>query len=154
MKHIILISCLTFLINLIGCDKLPQNGDLDGMWQVTEISYNSQNGQYDSIVNKKAEQIYWLFQLDLMAIRSKVEGQDNLSDNIRARFKHTGNTLDIYEIYYHEWGITDSLITNPNTTEYVRYGIKGNKAHFKIEKLDADHMRLQSDYAIISFRKF
>lgn len=149
-----LIFCVAAISAFMACDKISENGNLDGQWQVMEIRYQTETGGYDSVVDKKSEQIYWMFQLDLMGIRAKVPGQFELSDNYRSRFSHVGNRLNVFDIYYHEWNVKDSLVTDEASTIFYPYGIRGNKVSFEVEQLTHDKMRLRSDYAILSFRKF
>ena len=47
-----------------SCDKMTNNGNLDGMWQLISVSYNKTGGE-DSIVNVKNERVYMNFQQKL-----------------------------------------------------------------------------------------
>ena len=50
-KHIAyIISAAVILFSVVSCDKLPENGKLDGMWQIMSINY-AHGSEYDSLVD-------------------------------------------------------------------------------------------------------
>ena len=156
-KLISLISLSATLLTaslLSSCDKMPENGKLDGMWQLLEVDYKK-TGSADSIVNTKDKQIYWAVQFKLISIRNApytpiVEG---LTEETMARFRHQGDSILIDEIYLHRRS-EDVLVSSEETTLFRTFGIDGNKARFKIEKLSDDQLYLSSGYARLAFRKF
>ena len=154
IKHNLYIPLLFLILSLgfSNCDKLPKNGELDGMWQLMEIQYNN-NGSYDSIVNQKEKQIYLSIQLDLFAFKSYKTFYPPLTEETIGRFNHTNNKLKLYDFYKH-YDDKDVSIDNVNTTILRPLGIDGNKADFTIEDLDSEKMILYSTYARIILRKF
>lgn len=144
MKKILYLMLLT--IALAACDKLPENGDLDGQWQLTELHERhhtgpEDNGQYDV----REQRIYWNFQLRMLQIQTTV-GQYN------AYFSHLDNRLVIPEIYRKEQN-NDIPLTDPTTTELAYTGIRGNTANFKVNKLGKRQMILTSETDSLVFRK-
>lgn len=144
MKKILYLMSLA--IALAACDKLPENGDLDGQWQLTELHERhhaapEDDGQYDV----REQRIYWNFQLRMLQIQTTV-GQYN------AYFSHRDNRLVIPEIYRKEQN-NDIPLTDPATTELAYTGIRGNTANFKVNKLGKRQMILTSETDSLVFRK-
>lgn len=154
MKKIIPICILAMTI-IVSCGKLPENGDLDGMWQLMEMSEKASEGEHEYInpINKKDEAIYWSFQLKMMMIHCPKTQHNGRTYYTSGRFIHTGKTLDITEMYVHFFD-RDSLIDDANTTLLEPVGVHGNKTTYRIEQLNDHRMILQSDYNRLVFRKF
>ena len=51
---------------LIACDKVPMNGNLDGMWQLMAIQYNTTG----SVSDVKISRLYYSFQLHLVELNN------------------------------------------------------------------------------------
>lgn len=152
MKHTILILLSIFCL-LCSCDKTPANGDLDGMWQLMEASEADGNGGYANAVSRKADGIYWKFQLQLLMIHSQFEPLNGHTFDTAARFCRHDNKLDITATYVH-FGDRDSLLTDPACTELIPLGIHGNSASYTIEKINGKEMVLSSGHNRLVFRKF
>jgi hypothetical protein len=53
--------CIYLLLSTVfSCDKLPMNGDLDGMWQLMSVEMD---GEVSDVKSRKR---YWSFQLHLV----------------------------------------------------------------------------------------
>ena len=131
---------------MTACDKLPENGDLDGQWQLTEIHDRQENVESDhSRCNVREQRIYWNFQLRMLQICSP-EGQYN------AYFSHREGRLVIPEIYRKEQN-NDIPLADPATTELEYTGIRGNTADFKVNRLGKRQMILTSETDSLVFRK-
>lgn len=143
------LAALWLCVWLSACDKLPENGDLDGYWQVTEVQF-CRDGVYDSIVPMKEEKIFWAVQLKLISITGISNGE---SSETLCRFSHEGGQLWITSMYIHKR--SEDILIDDNTFSALRpTGIDGNQAQFQIEALDGGKMQLKSDFARIIFRKF
>ena len=131
------------------------NGELDGQWQLMEIAYKNEptNTDYDSIINKKDDRIYWNFQLDLMMIRTIGAKMNGFTEMTMARFNHNGNKLDITKTYIH-YRERDSLIDDRNTNCLEPMGIKGNAEKFDVKELNNKRMVLTTSVKSLTFRKF
>ena len=68
-RPLILSLLLSALLPLcVACDKVSDNGDLDGMWQIMSIAYQREQAAastYDSVCATKDYKAYLSFQLDL-----------------------------------------------------------------------------------------
>ena len=148
-----LVLSLTLLLPLgFSCEKNPENGDLDGQWQLMELRAKTDLSKpdYDSIVNKKDERIYWSFQLNLLMIR--YIGVPGMNDFI-ARFDYGHDKLNIAPTYVH-YRERDSLLEDSSTRILEPVGISGNGEKFQIKKLNSKSMILSNSVKQLSFRKF
>lgn len=124
---------------LMSCDKVDDNGDLGGMWQLTEWK-NSADG---SIVATKQDAIFYSVQLDLM----KFSRNNDISNYHLARFSHRGDSLFIGKVYARP---NDNEVS---IAELSKYGVPTLGA-FAIEELSAKKMVLRSTQAVLRFRKY
>jgi len=157
MKKVILnISSLVLFFVLsfstFSCNKISDNGDLDGMWQFMTVSY-AHNGVYDSTINVKDYKSYLSFELSLAKISWINASITDTTKTILCRFAHQGNTLRLYNFYF-DFPASDSLIADPNTMLLSPFGIKGNNATFTIQEESNHTLILQNDFAKIFLRKF
>ncbi len=135
MKH--LISTLIVLISLAACHH-SDNGDLDGMWQLTsrvELPSGEQTAD-------KHSRIYWYVQMDLMKLEDK-----NLDTFHLAHFRHTADSLKIEKVYQSPF---DSIVP---IKKLAHYGVEPD-GKFRIETLDADRLVLRNEKRILTFRKY
>ena len=102
---------------ICSCAKLSDNGKIDGKWHLVELySKNSPSDEtYTEFHQTYDKGIYWMFQMQLLNIRTKTVPENVYSRDIIARFKYMGNKLHITQTYVH-FRDRDSLITDPNTT--------------------------------------
>ncbi len=132
---------------MASCDKLPKNGDLDGMWQLMTIE---RNGTTDDV---KDQQLYLSFQLDLFQLTSVSDNKiyygyfDNLGDRIVFR-----KFSDMVE--EHPDNPDNYPITEENIAIIGKWGYYALEDIFNIEHLTKNDMILRSKYARITYRKF
>lgn len=140
MKKFILTPIL-LLLTLSACDnKRDHNGDLGGMWQLTE--WRSPEG---TTLATKADQIFYSVQLNLIRFRDYDDG--TLGDYYLAYFRHTPDSLVVYRpVNYAK----DSLVS---LHDLARYGVPAN-GRFHIDALNGDMMILSSPSGTINFRKY
>lgn len=130
-----------------ACDKLPKNGDLDGMWQLLTIEHN---GTTDDV---KDSQLYLSFQLDLFQLTTVKNNKiyygyfDHVNDSLIFR-----QFSDMAE--EHPTAPDNYPITQENISIINQWGYYALKDTFKIEHLTKDDMVLRSKYARITYRKF
>ena len=156
MKKLLSIILLVFSITvLFSCDKMTDNGKLDGQWQLMSIKYKNlpTDSTYSRIIPKKEEGIYWRFQLDLLMIHTQYSNLNGYTHKTTARFNDNGKQLDITETYINYFN-KDSLLTDPNTRILSPIGIDGNAEKFNIDKLDKKRMILSTPVKQLVFRKF
>lgn len=140
MKKFILTPIL-LLLTLSACDnKRDHNGDLGGMWQLTE--WRSPDG---TTLATKADQIFYSVQLNLIRFRDYDDG--TWGDYYLAYFRHTPDSLVVYRpVNYAK----DSLVS---LHDLARYGVPANGC-FHIDALNGDMMILSSPSGTINFRKY
>ncbi|MDD4637277.1 MAG: lipocalin-like domain-containing protein [Bacteroidales bacterium] len=119
------------LVMVIACGKNPENGKLDGMWQLTEIE--SANGVS---ISKKSDRIYYSFQLHVVELRRIGY------DEYRGHFDYTGDSLSLH--------MRDYMIKD--TCSF--FGLKTMNDQFAIEVLTGSNMMLRRDNVRLKFRKF
>jgi len=152
MKQTFMLLAATLCL-LLSCGKTPENGALDGMWQLMETSEVQADGTYAAPVSRKADGIYWNFQLQLLMIHSQNDLLNGHTFDTAARFRFTGSKLEITQTYIH-FDNRDSLLTDPATQALEPLGIRGNAAAYDIEQLDGKRMVLVSKDFRLVFRKF
>ena len=130
-----------------ACDKLPKNGDLDGMWQLMTLAHNG------TTYNVKDLQLYLSFQLDLFQLTTVKNNKiyygyfDHINDSLIFR-----QFSDMAE--EHPTDPDNYPITPENISIIKQWGYYSLKDTFKIEHLTKNDMTLRSKYARITYRKF
>jgi hypothetical protein len=110
-----------------SCQKADDNGDLGGWWKLTRI----EEPQNDTIIDKSQEDRFWAIQLRMITTNNGGKG----------RFQHTGDSLFV------------QMIQKPSNGKAVGLYTPENE-RFGVNKLTNKSMILQSDSAILTFRKF
>jgi len=132
MRKILITGLLALLfVIVLACGKNPENGKLDGMWQLTEIE--SANGVS---ISKKSDRIYYSFQLQVVELRRVGYNE------YRGHFNYTGDSLSLN---IHDYMIKDTC---------AFFGLKTMKDHFAIEVLTGSTMMLSRNDIRLRFRKF
>lgn len=141
----ILIMCSIFA----ACDKLPANGDLDGMWQVMEIEHNGK------VKNMQMERVYMSIQLKLFEL---TDVQEVAASRFYGYFEHKGDSLKLWQFsrYSHNETAADDNIpfTEKELPILNKWGFYSLKESFKVEKLTKDLLIIKSDSARIKYIKF
>lgn len=146
----------SFLLN--SCDKLPDNGKLDGMWQLTSIE---KNGKIEDV---KAKAKYWSVRLRLFQYSS------NRSMNSQVYYSHftkEGSTLVLRDFCtqasYEKEGDDNEWISIDESSILNEWGLyftpdaSNNKkvtSTFHIAELTNSSMILTTDSTKLTFRKF
>ena len=140
MKRNILISILMVLA-LSACEnKRDHNGDLGGMWQMTE--WRNPAG---TTIATKEDRIFYSVQLELIEFRDYNDG--TWGDYYLAYFCQTPDSLIVYRpVNYAK----DSLV---RLNDLQRYGVPAD-GRFHIDALTDDKMVLSSTEGTINFRKY
>ena len=152
------LSCLALLLGaatLASCDKTPMNGDLDGMWRLTEMHSNptADAPTYSLQAVLEAQRIFWNFQLRLLSIQNHDGLANSETNETVARFEHSGNRLHVTHTYIHHRA-EDILITDPATTQLEHVGIRGCSSSFEVKCLTSKRMVLCSERDSLVFRKY
>ena len=139
MKHIFHIIYTTLLIlTLTGCYEWADNGDFDGMWQLTEW----RDKQTNEIVATNESGIYYCVQLELMKFQ-----QSDISAHYLSYFTLTPDSLVLGKVI--------SYPTNEEAsfTQLSKYGVPDN-GRFHVDALTDSRMQLSTDEAVLLFRKY
>ena len=152
------LSCLALLLGaatLASCDKTPMNGDLDGMWRLTEMHSKptADAPTYSLQAILEAQRIFWNFQLRLLSIQNHDGLANSETNETVARFEHSGNRLHVTHTYIHHRA-EDILITDPATTQLEHVGIRGCSSSFEVKCLTSKRMVLCSERDSLVFRKY
>lgn len=137
------------LLLLPSCDKVPMNGDLDGMWQLTSIATP------DTTRDTRSQAVYISFQLHLVQWNNVARGSQFFS-----HFTHTADSLLFYDFAHPSKYAVDN-----NENEWVTpaemheglfdaWGIHTIDARFSIRRLDPHNLTLESADTTLTFRKF
>lgn len=129
MKKIGILLLLVIINYISGCDsKWPENGKLDGMWQLMEIVWEEASEPHP-------ERMYYSVQLKLINMR-QIGG-----DDVLGYFRYTGDSLHV--------------CMRQTSKEIVRnFGLSDTIQSFGIEKLTKSRMVLTTFDRRLSFRKF
>jgi hypothetical protein len=134
MKKLFIIS---IIFMLAACDKLPMNGNLDGMWQLIAIQDNTTS----NISDVKSSRLYYSFQLHLVQLNN---------GEAYAHFSHRNDSIVMYDWF--KGNLNNDKITDP--TVLNKFGLYELRDSFRVEVLTSEKMQLRSRKATLSFRKF
>ena len=143
MKKIIYI--ITSALILTACDlETPDNGALDGNWQLRQIDTLATGGSCDM----SRSYIYWGIENHLLQVRDI----DNNNLKILFHFEKMGEELTIHTPHF---VVTkDELTLIEDGSQLAPLGITGTKETFHIEKLNHGSLILKNEYYRLSFRRY
>lgn len=138
-------ACLCLLF--ISCDKMPENGDLDGLWQLMEISDNG------NVRNTKADRLYCSFQLKLFMLGDPTEPRHYFG-----YFANNGNTIRFHNFTYRsnysqDNQSEDKLMNDDEDLQTIApWGFYSTDCTYSIE-LSSKILILRHDNLTITYRK-
>lgn len=147
MKQIFYIGlCLAILAMIsYSCKKEPINSEIEGHWQLLEFTTKADNKVHP------CERIYYGIQLWVVEVAEK-QGPQGLTP-FRGRYK--------YDEANHTIEMTDmSTYATPENSrpaevwELEPYGLNNVNTTFKVIESGHKYMTLESDYAVLKFKKF
>lgn len=150
MKYLKQILLMFFTVLVLSCDKMPMNGDLDGMWQLVSEQLAGSN----TIDDKKADRIYISFQLHT----AQFDGR-GIVNKYYSTFKHKNDSLQFINICTNSLNATkeddNRLLTENEIIQNMSdWGFVCLNPSFKVVSLNSKHMVLRSEYSTLYFRKF
>jgi len=144
-----LVATLLVALSQTSCDKLPANGDLDGMWQLLTIETP------DGLRQVKQERVYLSIQLQLAQWTDYTRGTLFYS-----HFAHRGDSLFFFdfakpsdhslESNNDEWISTDEMTSGILDA----WGIHTLDARYHILQLSGENLVLEKTDTILRFRIF
>ena len=132
---------------LVGCDKVPMNGDLDGQWQLMEIQ--TPEGTRDV----RDSRTYLSIQLHLCQ-------WNHINMAYYSYFVHKGDSIRFYNFVHSSLHRTkeddNERVTAKEMSEGLMdaWGIHSCDARYRIMQLNADKLELESADTLLFFRKF
>lgn len=148
MKNIFLITvCLVFVL-CTSCGDLIEtsnNGKLDGYWQLAQVDTLGSETSVDMTESK----VFWGVQGKFFTM---LDTQQSPSYGYMFRFKHTGDSLLLYDGRVNNRDVSDSLLTNVD--ELRGLGVNYLEERFLIERLSNSRMVLRDSILRLHFRKF
>lgn len=150
---------LTLLL-VLSCDKLPDNGNLDGMWQLMAVE-NRASGE---CTDWSGNQRYWSFRLRLVQYSTH---QGISKEVLYAHFEQEGSILWLTDFCtaakYEKEADDNEWLTPDDASRLAPWGftpLPDPAAHtktvatFQIEQLSASTLVLSNENVILTFRKF
>lgn len=132
---------------LIACDKMPANGDLDGMWQIMEIEHNG------IVKNVAKDQLYMSIQLKLFMLGDTVN-----SRRFYGYFEHKGDSMHLWQFSYASKNETDAddniIIPEANMEQLSPWGFYSTDEKFKVVTLTKNTLELKNNLSTIRYIKF
>lgn len=153
LKKYIAVAACALMVS--ACDKMPENGALDGQWQVTalERAAADESGSATFTPLPLPEKgLYWNFQLKLLMIYTPGELHNGHTAYTAARFTVRNDSLLVTDTYIHTMD-SDSLL-DASTTCLRGVGIDANREGFALRSLSDKHMELVSEHYRLLLRKF
>lgn len=146
-RHTLLYYCSFLLVLLLSaCETATSdNGDLDGLWQMT-IKENLMTGDVEDM---RQYQVTWSFQGGMVQLNvpGKIPGS-----HVIGKFTHGEDYIRIYHLAVFSHGHGDDVITDPSMIE--RAGFYRLDETFKVLELNSDVLRVETDKVRIAFRKY
>lgn len=145
MRYLSIAIAVSVLMVLTSCTtETSDNGDLDGMWQMTQIDTLSTGGQTDM----RNSGIFWSVQKNLL----QTSALYNNDLGVFFRFRHNNAQLTISNPYFNNRQEGDIKVEEPEVLQ--KYGIDGLEQTFDIEQLTSGRMKLKSERFRLHFRKY
>ena len=140
MKKIFYILHLIFYILVIASCKMgDENGDLDGMWQLTEWNDRTTNAPRAT----KNDQIFVCFQIKVMKFVRMNQKHYYLSN-----FIHRNDSIIVGKTIEYP---ADTIVSMDTLT--MGFAVPANR-RFHIDELSSSHMQLSTASDILRFRKY
>lgn len=145
-KNFYITLCLVMLTMICNsCSKEPINGNVEGHWQLLEFTTKADNQVHP------CERIYYSIQLWVVEVAEKQGPQKLTSFRGRYQYDETNHTIEMAEMSTYD---TPENSRPAETWELEPYGMNNVNTTFKVINSDKKDMTLESDYAILRFKKF
>lgn len=137
----ILIICLTALTLMLGssCRRWSHHGDLDGFWQIQEITYTQDGVKVKAGQTVTMPERYISINLELMQLQ--YNGSSIVATGV-INYDRKGGVLTV------DWPY------NPKPSLLQDFGIFENPVRFDVEKVDSKRLVLRSPGAIVTCRRW
>ena len=148
---VLILLCGLVSVAFLGtCDKMPINGDLDGMWQLMTVQTPGHTR------DAKTDQVYMCIQLHM------VEWRYVRNDKIHfySHFRQQADSLYILDLYHASTHAAVGSDDIPVTASEMAlgamdlWGIHTLDTRYRIHHLDENDLTLEKADTIYTFRKF
>lgn len=141
-----LLGLMALCLGVGACEvRVSENGDFDGLWQLTAI--DSLQSGYKADMHTSGE--YWAVQVHLLEVRN-MKGKH---ENVLFRFNFVGDSLLLRSPYFDESGENGELPEH-EVENLKPYGIDRSDQSYRVYRLDSDNMVLDKEDVRLSFRKY
>ena len=134
IKILTILAMVAFVSVLTGCRKHYINGDLDGQWQVLTIEYKSDGHEE----NVKSKQIYYSFNLHTVNLRQSHGAPGRVAGNMK----------------YDEKTLTLEFPYVKDAADLEAWGMNSTVTTFAVKHLSKEKLVIESDYSVVTCRKF
>lgn len=124
-----MIMVAVLMLSITACGPMYEYRDLDGMWQLRQITYD-EDGR-----SEQWPDLYFSFQKHIINVRRLSSG------SYFGTFKYVDDSLHV-------------CINGATVEDMKKYGMNDTIQHFRVEKADGDKLVLKSDYARLEFRDY
>lgn len=122
-------TVVTVVLSMTACGPMYEYRDLDGMWQLRQITYNEEGR------SEQLDGLYFSFQKHIINIRRTSHS------SYFGTFKYVGDSLHV-------------SINGATKENMPLYGMNDTIQHFRVEESGGDRLVLKSDYARLEFRDY
>ena len=130
---------------LAGCKKAPMNSNIEGFWQLLEFTTEADGETHP------CNRIYYSIQLWVVEVAEKQGPQGLTPFRGRYQYNEINNSITMNDMS------TYDLPENSRPAEVWElepYGLNNVNTTFKVVETNGKYMTLESDYAILKFKKF
>ena len=133
-------------LGLVACEvRMSDNGDFDGLWQLTAIDSVSSGRRVDMHTSGE----YWAVQVHLLNVRN-TKGRHG---SVLFRFDFVGDSLKLRSPYIDESGEGGTLPVH-DVSRLKAWGINRSEQGYRVVTLNGDEMVLLKEDVRLSFRKY
>lgn len=150
--HILLIVAITYIMATSCENYRDDNGDLGGMWQLTEWRQtDSQTGQEITKATNE-DGYYYSFHQKIMQFVHSSKADFQYDYRYHSLFRHTPDSIIIYNVTnYMEESLAQATLLTPVVLS--EFGVP-NDGRFHIDVLDGNKMVLSYKDNTLYFRKY
>lgn len=147
MKRIFYIGLCLAMLAMIGhsCKKEPINSDIEGHWQLLEFTTKADNKVHS------CERIYYSIQLWVVGVAEKQGAQGLTSFRGRYKYDEANHTIEMTDMSTYA---TPENSRPAEVWELEPYGLNNVNTTFKVIESGHKYMTLESDYAVLKFKRF
>ena len=143
-KNFLFLLFLCF--GLASCEvRVSDNGDFDGLWQLTSIDSTS----VGRVVDMRSSGEFWAVQVHLLEVRNS----KGMHKRVLFRFTFQNDSLLLRSPYFDESGEGGELPEH-DVNPLKPYGIDCSDQSFRIHTLNSDRMILEKENVKLYFRKY